>query len=73
MSTLTYPGTTQPLAVNEHEAAALLGRSVQSLRNWRHLRRGPAYTKQGRSVSYLVADLHSYLQACRIDPQGGPQ
>jgi phage terminase Nu1 subunit (DNA packaging protein) len=58
-----------PLAVNERQAAALLGRSVQTLRNWRQDRRGLPYVKQGRSVSYLVADIQSFLQANRIDPE----
>ena len=38
--------------VNDREAAKFLGNKVQTLRNWRHLRRGPAYIKLGRSVRY---------------------
>jgi hypothetical protein len=61
------------VVVNEHEAAALLGRSVQSLRNWRHLRKGPAYVRQGRSISYLIEDLYAFLRAGRIDPSEAPR
>ena len=57
---------------NEIQAAAYLGVAVQTLRNWRHLRKGPPYVKlspgpRGRIV-YLVEDLQNYLEQCRIDP-----
>lgn len=55
--------------VNEHEAARLLGVAVQTLRNWRHQRRGPAYCKAGTRVNYLVEDLKSYREKRRIDPE----
>ena len=55
--------------VNEHEAARLLGVAVQTLRNWRHQRRGPAYWKAGSRVNYLVEDLKSYREKRRIDPE----
>jgi len=56
-------------AVNEKRAAQFLGVAVQTLRNWRHLRRGPAYVKMGRSVRYQVEDLKAYLLNKRIDPE----
>jgi hypothetical protein len=59
----------RPRAINEYEAAKYLGRSVVTLRNWRHLRRGPAYVKTGKAVSYLMDDLEAYLIANRIDPE----
>lgn len=57
---------------NEVQAAEYLGVAVQTLRNWRHLRKGPPYVKlspgpRGRIV-YLVEDLQNYLEQCRIDP-----
>jgi hypothetical protein len=55
-------------AVNEIRASEYLGTAVQTLRNWRNQRRGPAYVKLGRSVRYLVKDLESYLMKNRIDP-----
>ena len=59
--------------VNEHEAARILGLSVQTLRNWRHLRRGLAYCKLGRSVAYRKEDIKAFQLKNRIEPQGGPQ
>jgi predicted DNA-binding transcriptional regulator AlpA len=56
-------------AVDERQASKLLGVAVQTLRNWRHLRRGPAYVKMGRSVRYQVKDLEAYLQRKKIDPE----
>jgi hypothetical protein len=55
--------------IDEIEAAKILGRAVQTLRNDRHLRQGPAYIKLGRSVRYQVKDLIDYLQRNKIDPE----
>jgi len=55
--------------VNETAAAEILGRAVQTLRNDRHLRKGPPYIKMGRSIRYQVSDLFDYLERCRIDPE----
>jgi hypothetical protein len=64
---LLYP----PL--NDREAAKYLGIAVQTLRNWRHLRKGPAYLKlspgpRGR-IGYLIKDLNEYRNRCRIEPE----
>jgi hypothetical protein len=58
-----------PEVVNEHVAAKVTGKSVQTLRNDRHLRRGCPYLKLGRSVRYRVDDLLAYLDKHRIDPE----
>ena len=56
--------------LNEKEAAKLLGFAVQSLRNWRHQRRGPAYlVVNARSIRYRVEDLKKFIEARRIDPE----
>jgi hypothetical protein len=55
--------------VNDVEAAEILSASPQTLRNWRHLGRGPIYRKKGRMVRYLLADLHAFMNAGRIDPE----
>jgi hypothetical protein len=59
MTTLTPlpPEMEQLRAVGEREAVAILGVSIQTARNWRHLGRGPRYCKYGRAVRYLLADL----------------
>jgi hypothetical protein len=55
--------------IDEYEAAKILRKSVQTLRNDRHLRKGPPYIKLGRSVRYLIDDLLDYMEAHRIDPE----
>ena len=55
--------------LNDVEAAKILSSSPQTLRNWRHLGRGPAYSKCGRMVRYRLADLLDFMAAGRIDPE----
>ncbi len=52
------------------EAAKILCKSVQTLRNERFLRKGCVFVKMGRSVRYLKSDLYDYLQSHRIVPEG---
>ena len=53
--------------VDDREAARILGfRNVQTLRNWRYLQRGPAYSKLGRSVRYRVSDLVQFAEARKV-------
>lgn len=55
---------------NDVEAAKYLGlKRPQTLRNWRHLGRGPAYCRLGRRIVYLKEDLDRFLQAGRVDPE----
>lgn len=56
--------------VDEKEAAQVMKRSIQTLRNDRHLRRGCPYLKVGRSVRYLLSDIHEFLMNRRINPEG---
>lgn len=58
-----------PKLLDEHEAAKVQKKSVQTLRNERHLRRGCPYLKLGRSVRYRLDDLLDYLDRHRIDPE----
>ena len=53
----------------EKEAAQKLGVAVQTLRNWRCNRRGPAYIKLGRSVRYRIEDILDFIDKHRIDPE----
>lgn len=55
--------------LNDIEAAKILSVSPQTLRNWRFLGKGPAYSKRSHMVRYLVADLLDYMAKCRIDPE----
>ena len=55
--------------VNDVKAAEIIDSTAQTLRNWRHLGRGPAYSKRGRMVRYRVQDLLDFMSAGRIDPE----
>ena len=56
-------------ALSDDQAAKILGVAIQTLRNWRHLKRGPAYLKIGRSVRYQLVDLKQFKANRRIDPE----
>jgi len=56
--------------LNETEAAKYLGlQNRQTLANWRHLRKGPAYCRVGKRIIYRLEDLEAYLNTHRIDPE----
>jgi predicted DNA-binding transcriptional regulator AlpA len=49
--------------LDEREAAAILGASVQTLRNWRWRGEGPRFRKIGlRMVRYSRADLEAFIE-----------
>ena len=56
--------------LNETEVSALIGRSVQTLRNDRCQCRGLAYIKYGRQIRYVLADVLAAMAAHRIVPGG---
>jgi excisionase family DNA binding protein len=56
-------------AMDEKQASKILSVSVQTLRNWRHLRKGPSYMKMGRAVRYNLEDLQDYMEKKRINPE----
>lgn len=55
--------------VGEHEAAAILGCAVQTLRNYRWRGdRGPRFRKVGqRMVRYHRADLAAFIEGDKVD------
>jgi hypothetical protein len=55
--------------VSDIEAGRIMGVAPQSLRNWRCLGRGPAYSKKGRLIRYRVQDLLDFMNSGRIDPE----
>jgi len=57
------------LAFNDREAAEYLGVSVQTMRNWRHIQKGPVYHKIERRVIYRAEDLKAFLDKNRVDPE----
>jgi predicted DNA-binding transcriptional regulator AlpA len=56
-------------ALDEKQTARIMGVAVQTLRNWRHQRKGPSYIKMGRSVRYQLNDIQEYLDKWKIDPE----
>jgi predicted DNA-binding transcriptional regulator AlpA len=52
--------------LTEDEAASVFGVARGTLRNWRHLKRGPAYIKIGRAVRYAMADLEAFFKRGKI-------
>ncbi len=49
------------LTLDEKKAAEILGLAVQTLRNFRHIGRGPVYHKIGTRVIYRRDDLEAFL------------
>lgn len=51
------------LALRERDAAAALGISVKTLRNWRYMtpQKGPRPSRLGRTVVYPVSELERFL------------
>jgi len=64
-----YVHTKVNQALSDVEASRLLGLSPQTLRNWRCMMKGPAYSKIGRRVVYTLDDLEGYRDRNRIDPE----
>jgi len=54
--------------LNDKQAARYIGFHEQTLRNWRHARKGPKYVKQYRSVRYSVRDLDEWMEGRKITP-----
>ncbi|WP_028321269.1 helix-turn-helix transcriptional regulator [Desulfatiglans anilini] len=55
--------------LNEKQGAEWLNVKVQTLRNWRHLGKGPVYFVVGeRSIRYTEEDLERFAYARRIVP-----
>ena len=56
--------------LTETQAAEYLSlQNKQTLANWRHMRKGPAYCRVGRRIIYRLEDLDAYLNTHRIDPE----
>ena len=57
-----------PELVNTDRAAALLGLSPYTLRQWRNDNAGPAFIRQGRKIQYDTRDLAEWFERCRHTP-----
>ena len=54
--------------ITEIEVSNITGIAVQTLRNWRHERRGFPYVKVGRSIRYELDEIDEYMQERKIKP-----
>lgn len=54
--------------LSEHELAAKLNKTKDTLRNWRTKNIGPRFVKIGNSVRYRGQDVAEYLAGRMIDP-----
>jgi len=64
------------VAVNDKQAASLIGCSTGLLRKWRAQGKGPRVIRIGRLVRYRISDLEAFLDAHvqaprRTTPAGG--
>ena len=55
-----------PRWLNEKQVAEVTGLAVQTLRNWRQLRKGFPYSKVGRSVRYAIDDVTRFIESRRV-------
>jgi predicted DNA-binding transcriptional regulator AlpA len=56
--------------INPEEASKIMGFERRTLDNWRSAGKGPAYVKLSRrKVGYLLADIQTFIQSRRIEPQ----
>lgn len=62
-------GVPRRFLLSPKEVAKLIGRAEQTLANERSTRRGLPYVKIGRSIRYKLADVLSYAEARRVDPE----
>jgi predicted DNA-binding transcriptional regulator AlpA len=51
---------------NEKQVSEITGLSLPTLRNYRHLRKGPPYHKVGRAVRYADTDLSRFMESKKI-------
>lgn len=55
--------------LKEDQSAERMTVKVQTLRNWRHLGKGPPYIKVGgRAIRYSEEDIEAFLMSNRIEP-----
>ncbi|TFC20065.1 helix-turn-helix domain-containing protein [Cryobacterium algoritolerans] len=52
-----------PQALTPEDVSAKTGVAVQTLYNWRHLRKGPRSFKLGRLVRYFESDVDEWIAA----------
>lgn len=61
MSTIPSENRTDERLLSVHEVAAWLGISANTLRQWRHVHRGPRSLSVGTAVRYRRRDIEEWL------------
>jgi excisionase family DNA binding protein len=59
--------------LSEQEAAELLHAQKQTMRAWRHRRKGPPFYKLNGRVLYKREDLETWIEGCRVVPGETPK
>lgn len=59
--------TNQVKFITEKELAQITGFALQTIRNWRHVRRGPNYVKISRAVRYDYAEVMLFMNSRRVN------
>lgn len=52
--------------LNESEVAELTGLAIQTLRNWRHCRKGPGFLKISSSVRYDQEEVIAFMDRHKV-------
>jgi hypothetical protein len=58
--------------ITEQAYAQFVGKTLGSVRNERHLGRGPAFVKLGRTIKYPLAEVQRYVAANTRKPGAAP-
>ena len=58
--------------ISEAEYLKFRNISRQTARNERSARKGPAYTKSGRTVKYYISGVKQYIEARTVTPRSTP-
>lgn len=52
--------------ITENDAAEFLGLTVRTIRKWRGAKKGPPYSKIGRSVRYSREELKAWADSQKV-------
>jgi predicted DNA-binding transcriptional regulator AlpA len=55
--------------LNEKEVSEITAMALPTLRNYRHMGKGPAYVKVGTAVRYQHQDILRWMERNRIEPR----
>lgn len=56
-----------PEYITTHEVAELLRTSPETVRYWRHIKKGPRPFKVGRKVLYVREEITAWINAARAE------